>query len=371
MTKCVVLFSGGVDSLACLLWSLETYGADNVTALYCNIGQRYAQKEVSAVRGICKQLNVSLTIETRLTLSDCELPPELNAIIPYRNSFFILLAGLHLPEEGGIVCLQNIIVGETSTWDRRPEFNDAMQNLLNYADPRRVKLKVPHQGKTKTEILSYLKEKVPVEVILQTVGCYTDGEGNCGACNSCFRSFTAMINAGIPAPERRYNQNPLNWEEGIQRYVDRMVRGEYEQSRVDETFRALATVGVLHKYLGKTYAIDLDGVIADTGPEKFNPTMSDEEVVKVYRQAKPNQTIITKINKLYDEGNVIFIHSSRYESDRELTEQWLAKNDVKYHRLILDKLRADYYIDDKNLSLQIFEGGEQKWVTKMCFSKIG
>lgn len=348
----VILFSGGLDSLAALLWAREIYGSKNILALYCDIGHRYAAKEIAAVEKICDKLNQKYKIERRLTLADMEASPEQNAIIAYRNSFFILLAAMHTPSEGGIVGIANVIVGETSTWDRRATFNTAMQNLLGFADPRKISLIVPHSGKTKTEIVKYIVDDGGTDLIFDTVGCYSEGEGNCGACNSCFRSYIALVNADIPSPERRFKENPLEWEEGIRGYVNRMVSGEYEQVRVDETFIALAKVGVLDRYLGKTYAIDLDGVLADTMPGKFNPTMTSEEVVEVYKTALPNRKIINKVNKLYDEGNVIIIHTARYPEDEELTNAWLEKYGVKYHRLVLGKPRADYYVDDKNLNVE-------------------
>ena len=39
---------------------------------------------------------------------------------------------------------------------------------------------------------------------------------------------------------------------------------------------------------------------------------------------------------------------------REITEKWLHKNNVKYTRLEFGKPNADYYVDDKNLSIKEF-----------------
>jgi len=350
----VVLFSGGLDSLSALIFAREIYGPENVLALYCDVGQRYANKEISAVEDICKMLKQNYVIERRLFLGDLELPPEQNAIIPYRNSVFILLAAIHTPPEGGTVIIENIVVGETSTWDRRLEFNIKMQELLKVADPRRIELKIPHANKTKSEVVTYLKHHTSEKIILRTIGCYSEGDKNCGECNSCFRAFIAMVNADIPNPERRFSKNPVEWTEGIQRYVTRMLSGKYEQVRVDETFRALSILGILKDYIKETYAIDLDGTLTDTGPEKFTKDMSPEEVRDVYYKAVPIKKNINIVNNLYDSGNVIIIHTSRYEEDRGLTINWLKENNVKYHHLVLGKPRADHYVDDKNMSIQEF-----------------
>ena len=42
-------------------------------------------------------------------------------------------------------------------------------------------------------------------------------------------------------------------------------------------------------------------------------------------------------------------------------EKWLYFNDVKYHELIMGKPAGDYYIDDKNLSIDQFVNGEFEW----------
>jgi len=56
-----------------------------------------------------------------------------------------------------------------------------------------------------------------------------------------------------------------------------------------------------------------------------------------------------KVNELYeDKNNVIILHTARSCSIRKQTELELHKKGIKYHSLVMDKLRADVYIDDKN-----------------------
>lgn len=77
----------------------------------------------------------------------------------------------------------------------------------------------------------------------------------------------------------------------------------------------------------KVYSVDLDGVL------------DKKENVK-------------KINKLFeDPQNYIVIHTARSKSIRKETEEFLFKHQIKYHALVMEKMRADYYIDDKNLKL--------------------
>jgi uncharacterized HAD superfamily protein len=64
-----------------------------------------------------------------------------------------------------------------------------------------------------------------------------------------------------------------------------------------------------------------------------------------YANAKPIPEIIEKINKLYENGHTIVIHTARFKEDVEVTRRWLKFHRVRYHRLITEKFRADIYVD--------------------------
>ena len=102
-----------------------------------------------------------------------------------------------------------------------------------------------------------------------------------------------------------------------------------------------------------TYVFDIDGTICTT---------SDGE----YSASEPIEARIKKINKLYDDGNVIVFHTARgmgrsensyayahrafYELTREQLKQW----GVKFHHLFLGKPAGDIYIDDKGVKDEEF-----------------
>lgn len=55
------------------------------------------------------------------------------------------------------------------------------------------------------------------------------------------------------------------------------------------------------------------------------------------------------VNKLYDDqNNFIIIHTARPAYLRQITEKQLKDKGIHYHTLIMNKIRADVYIDDKN-----------------------
>lgn len=83
----------------------------------------------------------------------------------------------------------------------------------------------------------------------------------------------------------------------------------------------------------KIIAVDLDGVLIDSKENPFNNN-------------------VNMVNKLFENRNIfIIIYTARSKEIRKETELILANIKVKYHALVMEKMRADYYIDDKNINL--------------------
>jgi CMP-N,N'-diacetyllegionaminic acid synthase len=101
----------------------------------------------------------------------------------------------------------------------------------------------------------------------------------------------------------------------------------------------------------KTFVFDIDGVIA-----KLQKNLD-------YGLAEPNEPMIKIINRLYDYGNKIVLFTARgYVTGinwSEITKNQMQSWGVKYHELKFGKPNADYYVDDKMLSMdslyQMFE----------------
>jgi len=102
-----------------------------------------------------------------------------------------------------------------------------------------------------------------------------------------------------------------------------------------------------------TYVFDIDGTICESLCENKGQN---------YRDARPYQDRIAKINKLYDEGHTIIMLTARgmgrsnndqlaaYSLFYNLTLKQLKTWGVKYHELFLGKPSGDFYIDDKGMS---------------------
>ena len=102
-------------------------------------------------------------------------------------------------------------------------------------------------------------------------------------------------------------------------------------------------MGNIFSYMVKVFSIDIDGVIG-VDKEVNDWDFSNMENHKV------NLSVVEKVNRLFSDGHVIILHTGRDECNREFTEKWLRINGVKFHKLVMDKPKCDYYVDDRAIA---------------------
>lgn len=94
---------------------------------------------------------------------------------------------------------------------------------------------------------------------------------------------------------------------------------------------------------GKRFVFDFDGVIATLTPANR------------YDVAEPIGPTVELVNRLHDLGNTIVIFTARGSATgidwSEVTRRQLADWGVKYHELRFGKPHADYYVDDRLISV--------------------
>lgn len=107
----------------------------------------------------------------------------------------------------------------------------------------------------------------------------------------------------------------------------------------------------------KNFVIDIDGVICEDIP-------NEEPQRMVTAQEIPNAR--ERINSWYDEGHGITFFTARTEDLRKITEEWLKKNNFKYHQIIFGKPRGGnyHYIDDRQIRATRFDDKFGKLVYK-------
>ena len=96
----------------------------------------------------------------------------------------------------------------------------------------------------------------------------------------------------------------------------------------------------------KTFCVDIDGTLCSTTKDQK------------YHEAKPFVHMIDRINKLYDAGHTIKLLTARGmgsgKNFEEITKKQIKEWGVKHHSLEFGKPSADYYLDDKALTIDDF-----------------
>ncbi len=216
MKKCVVLFSGGIDSTTALYWARSRY--DGVSALSFDYGQRH-RVELRLARRLTRRLRLPhnlLKVDLRqiggsaLTDRDVALPEfrradEIDAgippsYVPFRNGIFLALAAAWAETNAvpDIVCGFNI-VDSPNYPDTRGPFVKAMERAVRLgtgAASRGLELRIlaPFVRLKKSAIIK--KGLALGADYSYSVSCYAGNEAPCEKCTACLLRARAWREAG-------------------------------------------------------------------------------------------------------------------------------------------------------------------------------
>lgn len=217
MKKCIVLFSGGIDSTTSLYWALNQY--ERVHALTFDYGQRH-RIEVSMSRRITQKLRVpqkTLSIDLKQiggsSLTDPKVPlPEFSpaeksppsTYVPFRNGIFLALAAAWAEVKGikEIICGFNFI-DSTNYPDTRNQFVEAMEAAINQGtkasfNQNKIKIIAPFLSMKKSEII---KTGLSLGADYSySISCYSGEEIPCQKCSSCILRQKAWKEIGEKDP---------------------------------------------------------------------------------------------------------------------------------------------------------------------------
>jgi 7-cyano-7-deazaguanine synthase len=213
--KGVVIVSGGMDSVT-LLYDLHARGYD-LHALTFDYGQKHV-KEIECAKKNCKALGIPHTIIDMKFFSDIaksalttkgEEVPEGNyddenmkqTVVPNRNMVMLSIAAAFALSHKLDYLFYGAHSGDHAIYpDCRPPFIQAMKNVFNLCDWKRVRLEVPY---IKLDKAGILKVGLPLGVPYgDTWTCYKGGKEACGVCGSCTERLEAfkMVNLEDPLP---------------------------------------------------------------------------------------------------------------------------------------------------------------------------
>ncbi|NPB04416.1 MAG: 7-cyano-7-deazaguanine synthase QueC [Thermotogae bacterium] len=219
--RCIVLFSGGIDSTTALWWAKEKF--KEVWALTVVYGQRHSLEveyarylsKLARIKGhiiveidFLKRVGGSALTDDRMKVPKGDYPPSgtISTYVPMRNSLFGVIAAAYMETLG----VANLVLGIHSSDipnypDTRPEWASALETLINagssLAFDRKIRMKVwtPLIGLKKPDIIRLgLNLRVPYEY---TWSCYSpQDDAPCGECPACIQRAKAFQAIGMEDP---------------------------------------------------------------------------------------------------------------------------------------------------------------------------
>ncbi|MFQ5975037.1 MAG: 7-cyano-7-deazaguanine synthase QueC [Candidatus Hydrothermarchaeales archaeon] len=226
--KAMCLFSGGMDSTV-MLYQLLDMGYE-VEALSFDYGQKHLI-ELDCARKISSRLNIphnilridlglfgrSSLIESDIVIPDQEENRQIDTVVPFRNTFFIIYAAAYALSKGINELFISPVLEDYETFrDCRRDFFDSLEKTLQLGakEDTLIKIQTPFIDKRKTEILiEGISLGVPFEL---THTCYRGVRPACGKCDSCGERIAAFKEIHIIDPLKY--QIEINWR-GCESYI--------------------------------------------------------------------------------------------------------------------------------------------------------
>ena len=215
--KALVVLSGGQDSTTCLYWAMDRFGAENVSTLTFDYGQKHrieleCAARIAAHAGVG---NTCLPIDTFAALggdalTDDRIPVQNepatdtglpNTFVPGRNLVFLTFAAA-FAYPGGI---GHLVTGVAQTDysgypDCRATTISALQEALRLGMESDVTIHTPLMHLSKKETVELARDLGALPAMALTHTCYNGVRPPCGRCPACELRAKGFAEAGIPDP---------------------------------------------------------------------------------------------------------------------------------------------------------------------------
>lgn len=215
--KALVLLSGGQDSTTCLYWAIDRFGADAITSLSFDYGQRHrieldCAKTIARVGGIT---HVCLPIDTfsalggdALTDASVDVAEAADAstglpstFVPGRNLIFLTYAAALAYRRG----IRHLVTGVAQTdYSGYPDCREAtmrsLEETLRLGMEYDFTIHAPLMHRSKKETVELAKSLGALSVMAMTHTCYEGKRPPCGVCPACRLRAKGFAEAGIDDP---------------------------------------------------------------------------------------------------------------------------------------------------------------------------
>ncbi|MDJ0711420.1 MAG: 7-cyano-7-deazaguanine synthase QueC [Woeseiaceae bacterium] len=215
--KALVVLSGGQDSTTCLYWSMDRFGANAVSTITFDYGQRH-RVEIECAQRVAEFAGVSnvvLPIDTFAALggdaltdrnidveesgdADAGLP---NTFVPGRNLVFLTFAAAYAWQRD----IGNLVTGVAQTdYSGYPDCREgtitALQHTLRLGMESQITIHTPLMHLTKKATVELARDLDALPAMALTHTCYNGRRPPCGACPACELRARGFDEAGVEDP---------------------------------------------------------------------------------------------------------------------------------------------------------------------------
>jgi 7-cyano-7-deazaguanine synthase len=233
----VIVLSGGMDSTIAMRLCVEKYGAEKVSAISFDYGQRQRVELIKAAEstkllGVNHQvvdlsllnkiaMGFSANVDTSIkmpTIKEVLGQPQPKTYVPNRNMIMMSIVAAYAETQGAEYIVTGLQVhDEYGYWDTTQRFVDAMNAVLAQNRITQIKIIAPFVDMSKTEELELLRGlDGNLNFLRYTMTCYNpisyiESEPTaCGRCPSCAERIQSFLNIGEKDPIE-YDRNDIPW----------------------------------------------------------------------------------------------------------------------------------------------------------------
>jgi len=198
----ILSFSGGIDSTAGLLYSLDK--GQNVQPLWISFGQRNDKAELNAVKRVLDRFKIDpFVVKMNIHKYILNGWKDWDYIIPARNFLFVCFANAilkHSTKKNGFIylCAHKDEMKHFRNTDKSKYFFRKASNFFSLDSRKRMVVMTPFADISKTEILSYWRKYWVKKYKISphdTTTCYY-GRG-CGRCEVCLKRTVSLLASGF------------------------------------------------------------------------------------------------------------------------------------------------------------------------------
>ncbi|NHZ86071.1 MAG: hypothetical protein GWP19_09340 [Planctomycetia bacterium] len=207
-TDAIVLFSGGIDSLAGIHWAKEYF--NHITGVFC------AHADQAWTIHTVNELSSILFNKYNIEIKTIHVPEmQKGGYSQLRGFLYILAAGawldiyntdtIVLSECGPTIYQPRFGPYDSVTMTTHPVVVEAAKSVLEIILKRKINIYTPFENMTKSEVISYIPNDVNIS---NTHSCITSRFGtHDGTCYGCVIRKLGTI--GTNRIDTNYNKNPL------------------------------------------------------------------------------------------------------------------------------------------------------------------